>query len=98
LKHIYVKAMEWGKITTSPTSKIRLFKEKNQRIRYLEEEEIERLYEECSGHLKPIIVTALNTGMRKGEILTLKWVDVDLRNRVISILHSKNNEKREIPA
>ena len=97
LKHIYVKAMEWGKITTSPTSKIRLFKEKNQRTRYLEEEEIERLYEECSGHLKPIIVTALNTGMRKGEILTLKWVDVDLRNRVISILHSKNNEKREIP-
>ena len=35
--------------------------------------------------------------MRKGEILSLKWVDVDLRNRVISILNSKNNEKREIP-
>ncbi len=97
LKHMYVKAIEWGKIDVSPASKVRLFKEENRRTRYLEEEEIERLYEACSGHLRPILVTALNTGMRKGEILNLKWVDVDLRNRVISILNSKNDEKREIP-
>ncbi len=97
LKHMYVKAIEWGKIDVSPASKVRLFREENQRTRYLEEEEIERLHEACSGHLKPILITALNTGMRKGEILSLKWVDVDLRNRVISILNSKNNEKREIP-
>ena len=35
--------------------------------------------------------------MRKGEILNLKWVDVNLRTRVISILNSKNCEKREVP-
>jgi len=94
---MYVKAIEWGKIDVSPASKVRLFREENRRTRYLEEEEIERLHEACSGHLKPILATALNTGMRKGEILNLKWVDVDLRNRIISILNSKNNEKREIP-
>ncbi len=97
LKHIYAKAIEWGKIASSPASKVKKFREPNHRVRYLEEEEIERLHEACSEHLKPIIAVALNTGMRKGEILDLKWVDVNLRTRVISILNSKNGEKREIP-
>jgi len=97
LKHIYTKAIEWGKIDNSPASKIKKFRESNQRIRYLEEEEIERLYEACSEHLKPIVAVALNSGMRKGEILNLKWPDVNLRTRVISILNSKNDEKREVP-
>ena len=97
LKHIFVKAIEWGKIASSPASKVKKFREPNRRVRYLEEEEIERLYETCSEHLRPIIAVALNTGMRKGEILNLKWADVNLRTRVISILNSKNGEKREIP-
>ena len=97
LKHIYSKAIEWGKADTSPASRVKKFREENQRVRYLDEEEIERLYEACSVHLKPIVAVALNTGMRKTEILTLKWADVNLRTRVITILNSKNGEKREIP-
>ncbi|GAI35868.1 unnamed protein product, partial [marine sediment metagenome] len=97
LKHIYTKAIEWGKIDNTPASKIKKFRESDQRVRYLEEEEIERLYEACSEHLKPIVAVALNSGMRKGEILNLKWPDVNLRTRVISILNSKNDEKREVP-
>ena len=40
---------------------------------------------------------ALNTGMRKEEILSLKWKDVDFRSRIIAILDTKNGESREIP-
>jgi len=40
---------------------------------------------------------ALNTGMRKEEILNLRWEDLDFRSRIIYILDTKNNERREIP-
>lgn len=97
LKHIYTKAIEWGKTDASPASRVKKFREENQRVRYLEEEEIERLYGACPVHLKPIAAVALNTGMRRGEILTLKWADVNLRTKVITVLNSKNGEKREVP-
>jgi len=63
----------------------------------LTKEEIKALYYACPGHLKPIIVVALNTGMRKGEILNLKWDDLDFRQKIIYLLNTKNNEKKEIP-
>ena len=97
LKHIFKKAVEWGKISDTPAAKVKLLKERNTRIRYLEEEEIKVLLEASPGHLKSIIITALNTGMRKGEILGLKWKDIDFRQRVICLLDTKNNERREIP-
>lgn len=40
---------------------------------------------------------ALNTGMRKGEILSLKWDNVDLRHGFILLDRTKNGERREIP-
>jgi integrase len=50
-----------------------------------------------SKHLEAIIITALNTGMRKGEILSLKWENVDFKNSYITIERSKNGEIRRIP-
>jgi integrase len=48
-------------------------------------------------HLEPIIITALHTGMRKGEILNLKWSNVDFKNRVIIVEGIKNGEVQKIP-
>ena len=45
----------------------------------------------------PILVTAIHTGMRRGEILQLKWPDVDSKNRMITIQLSKSGKKRMIP-
>ena len=75
-----------------------LLVENNQRIRYLTEEEIERLLEECKSrkHLHRIVTCAINTGLRKGDILNLKWKQV--RNGFI--YPDKNTEtkkRREIP-
>ena len=53
--------------------------------------------DESPDHLKAILITALNTGMRKGEILGLKWKDINFRQRVIVLLDTKNNERREVP-
>ncbi len=97
LKHILKKAVEWGKITHNPITSIKLLKERNTRTRYLEEEEIRKLLEESPDHLKPILITVINTGMRKGEILGLRWKDINFRQRVIVLLDTKNNERREVP-
>ena len=72
-------------------------KEKNRRLRFLDTEECQRLINCCTPHLKPIIITALNTGMRRGEILSLKWDQVDLRHGYISLTDTKSGVGREIP-
>ena len=98
LKSIYNKAIVWGKFDgKNPVKGVKFLTENNKRLRYLEKEEISRLLNNCEAHLKPIVITALNTGMRKGEILNLKWQDVDFRRNIIHIYKTKNNEKREIP-
>jgi len=63
----------------------------------LEKEEITKLVEACPEYMKSIVIVALNTGMRRGELLKLKWNDIDFRNRIIYILETKNNEIRKIP-
>ena len=51
----------------------------------------------CSPHLRPIVVSALNTGMRKSEILGLKWQDIDFRAETITVHRTQNNEPRLLP-
>lgn len=97
IKHMFNKAVQWNYLRENPFRNVLKFKEPAGRVRYLTEEEIDKLLNCCADYLKPIVVTALNTGMRKGEILRLKWEDIDLKNRVITIRTSKNNEARIIP-
>lgn len=92
LKCMLNKAIEWGKAEINPAKKVKLFKENNIRVRYLEKEEIKKLLDNASAHLKPILIVALNTGMRKGEILNLKWHDLDFKNSIISIRESKSGK------
>ncbi|MFH0732203.1 MAG: site-specific integrase [Candidatus Omnitrophota bacterium] len=97
LKSMFNRAIEWGKAKENPVKKVKLFRENNKRLRYLEKEEIVKLLANSNKHLRSIVVVALNTGMRKGEILGLKWQDVDFRRSIIFLLNTKNGEKREIP-
>ncbi len=98
LKSIFNKALNWGKFSgQNPVKGIKLFKENNQRLRFLEKEEISKLIINCNEHIKPIVILALNTGMRKGEIMGLKWRDVDFNRNIVYLYNTKNGEKREIP-
>jgi integrase len=98
LKSIFNKAKAWDKYSgDNPVTKVEMLKENNTRTRFLEKEEIIRLLASCNKQLRPIVILALNTGMRLGEILNLKWRDVDFRRGIIYLLDTKNGEKRELP-
>ena len=97
LKHMFSKAIEWGFLKENPAKPVKLFKENNRRLRFLNEDEVNRLLSNCNGYLKDIVLVALNTGMRKGEIFNLKWQDVNFNLRLVHVSDSKNNEARDIP-
>ena len=72
-------------------------KENNSRLRFLEKEELKKLFDCCSDELKPIVLLAVNTGMRKAEIQYLKWRDVDFNRGFITLHTTKNGETRRVP-
>ena len=97
---MFTKAVEWDMVeadTLKRIRKVRLLQDDSKRLRYLSQEECHNLINSCEPHLKPIVITALNTGMRKGEILSLKWDNVDLKHGFILLHKTKNGERREIP-
>ncbi len=96
LKTMLSKAVAWGKLHDNVAKRVKFLKEPRGRLRFLEREEIIDLLSKCSKRLRPIVVTALNTGMRRGEILGLKWYDIDFKRNIITILDTKNGEKREV--
>lgn len=100
LKHMFTKAVEWDMVESEILRRIRkvkLLKDEGKRLRYLSKEECQALIDACDEHLEPIVITSLNTGMRKSEILSLKWENIDLANGFILLDKTKNGERREIP-
>jgi len=96
---IAVKDWEW--IQENPITKISKPKISNGRTRFLNDDEKERLLSACreseSKGLYPIVILALSTGMRRGEIMNLRWCDVDLDRGSILLQVTKNGERRFIP-
>ena len=100
LKHMVNKGTQWGMASDRALKQVRnvkLLPENNRRLRFLSIEECQRLIECCHKALKPIVVVALQTGMRRGEVLGLKWEQIDLIHGFILLDTSKNGERREIP-
>ncbi|MDA2931380.1 tyrosine-type recombinase/integrase, partial [Acidobacteria bacterium AH-259-O06] len=96
-KHMLTKAVDWGVLVENIGTKVKLLKVKNQKLRYLSGEELEKLFAATSPYLKPLIILAVNTGLRKSELLTLRWSDINFRTGYIELLDQKNGEMSYIP-
>ena len=94
LKAILKEAEEAGYNT--PSLNIKISKKNNVRVRYLTEEEAAKLIKNSGKH-RLLIIMALCTGMRKMEMLNLKWQNIDFNSKLIHIEESKNGERRSIP-
>lgn len=100
LRKMFNIAIDNGWLLKNPCGKIKKLREQNILERYLTPEEEISLLTACKGHyeyMKPIIQFALNTGMRKEEILSLTWKCVNFENKKITLLDTKNGKKRYIP-
>ncbi len=96
-KTILTKAVEWGKTEANPAKGVKLFRENNQRVRFLSEDEEIKLKAVFPLKYWHLVEFAIHTGMRKGEMFNLRWGDVNFQTRVITIPRSKSGEMRHIP-
>ncbi|MCP3963686.1 MAG: site-specific integrase [bacterium] len=91
---------EWFWMDDNPCTKVRRPTEPRGRVRCLDGDERQRLLAACKEStvelLYPLVVMALCTGARRGELLSLMWQDVDLDRGVAIIHHSKNGERRSL--
>ncbi len=100
LKNMLHAAVEWRRIKTNPIRATKKLKEPPGRLRFLTLEEVHKLLACCPPPphpLRDIVMVALTTGMRRGEILGLKWDYVRLDNRLIILPVTKNNTVKVLP-
>ena len=102
LSHVLSVARdEWRWLDESPMPRIGKLKEAKGRVRFLDDEERERLLMACresqSPYLYPIVLLAISTGMRKTEASSLTWDRVDLDRQMVLLLETKSDESRPVP-
>ncbi|MBI4423557.1 MAG: site-specific integrase [Elusimicrobia bacterium] len=98
VRSIFNKGRRWGDYHgDNPCSAVQRGREAHHRLRYLSRDEIESLLSHAHPRLYPVLVCALLTGMRRGEILDLDWENVSLDRDTIYILESKSGKPRELP-
>ena len=102
LSHVFsVAVQEWEWMEDSPIKKIKRLKEERGRTRSLSDKERDRLLDTCREYenesLYLIVVLALSTGARQGEILNLRWNNVDFKRKTMTFVETKNDEIRSVP-
>ncbi len=97
IKHLYTKALEWGRAKENPARKVRLLKGEVKRVRFLMPDEVQILLSNCPDCLIDLVTVAVHTGMRRGELLSLQWPQVNFEQGFITLLDTKNHERRDVP-
>jgi len=102
LKHMLKMAVKWELSSTNPAASVAPFPVQEGRLRYLAEDEIPSLLSACKDQitspcLYPLVVLALNTGARQGELLDLRYEDIDLKRGLIYFGRTKNRRLKIIP-
>jgi integrase len=102
LSHAFTVAVqEWEWLTENPFHKISKPKEPRGRVRFLTPDERQRLLVACrqsrNKYLYIVVVLALSTGGRRGELLNLRWSDVNFTRGMLTFRETKNGETRSVP-
>ncbi|MDP1667084.1 MAG: site-specific integrase [Methylobacter sp.] len=102
LSHAFSIAVnEWEWLEDSPTRKVKNPTESDGRVRFLDDDERAKLLAACKESsnplLYPCVILALSTGMRQGELMGLKWPDVNLKDNYLILHKTKNGTRRRVP-
>ncbi|HEU4923964.1 MAG TPA: tyrosine-type recombinase/integrase, partial [Burkholderiales bacterium] len=101
LSHAFTMAVrEYCWMDENPMRRVTKPKEPRGRVRFLSDDERARLLDACRSsrcpYLYAVVVLALSTGMRHGEIMNLRWSRVDLVRGRITLQDTKNGDTRGI--
>jgi integrase len=101
IKHMFKKAVEWDLAKSNPATLVKRFAVTSERTRFLTLDEIQNLLEKCeeqvtSPWLLPLVTLALNTGMRQGELLKLKWENVDFERASITVIQGRRYGEKQL--
>ncbi|OKY25235.1 site-specific integrase [Thalassotalea sp. PP2-459] len=103
IKGCMSRAVEWGVIDSHDLRKVKTLTVDNSKVRYLSKDEEIRLRENLQAcdtpFLKVIVLLALNTGMRKGELLSLEWSHINFDNKILTVdfQNAKSGSTRHLP-
>lgn len=92
-----VNELEW--LERNPMERVKRPAESKGRVRFLSDDERARLLAACRPHadLYLAVVLSLTTGARQGEIMGLRWGQIDFKRQVISLEKTKNGDRRSLP-
>jgi len=100
-KAMAVAVREWHWLQDNPAHHVTKGTETTGRVRYLDDDERERLLKTCRqsplAELELMVMLAISTGMRRGEILGLRWPDLDMKRHQAVLHKTKNRERRSVP-
>ena len=92
---------EWRLMDRNPAADISKKKEPRGRVRFLSDAEREALLDACAASdwkgLHTLVMLAISTGARRGELINLKWSDVDLKSARATVHDTKNGDSRVLP-
>lgn len=97
LKHCLRLAVEWGELNQNPAAGARLPQLPAGKTRYLTPGELKAALELAPDWLRAPMAFAACTGVRRGEMLSLRWMDVDIKNRRLYLRETKNGALRILP-
>ena len=100
LRRVLNVAIAWRMADRNPLARYKLLKERNDGWRAINAKEAQALVQALPDYLKPLVITALNCGARRGELLALKWehVRLDLKEPILSFTDTKGARRRDVPA
>jgi integrase len=102
LRKMFNDAVRWGFIPSSPMKMVRQLHEPQQGFDYYDENEVRLFLANCPTGFYPVACFAVYTGARAGEIVALRWEDVDLERKLVRIERStygstKSKKVRYVP-
>jgi integrase len=98
LKRMFNLAIDWDLFRDiNPVRRVKFFRELNIGIRVVSPDEEGKLLRNAAPYIQDVIRFALNTGLRTGEIFTLRWSDVDFEKSILNVFAPKTQKTRAVP-
>ncbi|MBK9112929.1 MAG: tyrosine-type recombinase/integrase [Nitrospira sp.] len=97
LKATFNRAKRLGLIRDNPAVLVKTGKPNNVLVRYLTPDQESRLLDLLPVAYHPVVIMAMHTGLRQGELLKLTWADIDWNVGVLTIQEPKADERQRIP-